>query len=71
MDCTQTENGWFEVKAFLTSYDGGWEVDVTQAETCLGTAGGSKPFASGNHIGRCGFVNVFQFDMGDCRIDNF
>lgn len=30
MDCSQTEDGWFEVKAFLTNSGNGWEGDINQ-----------------------------------------
>ena len=30
MDCSQTEQGWFEIKAFLTNDAVGWEGDITQ-----------------------------------------
>jgi alpha-amylase len=95
MDCSQNENGWFEVKAFLTNgginqivkniaavskhYDcflfyfffifvAGWESDISQS-TCTGSAGGRAPYTSKNHLGRCGFVNVFDFGMGTCLIN--
>ena len=29
MDCSRTENGWFEIKGFVTNGDG-WERDITQ-----------------------------------------
>ena len=32
MDCSQTEDGWFEVKAFLTNAGNGWEGDISQVE---------------------------------------
>ena len=70
MDCDSTENGWFEVKAFITNR--GWEGAIGQDGSCGGTAGGSKPsYSSDNHFGRCGFVNVFSFNSGSCTINNF
>lgn len=30
MDCDQGEQGWFEVKAFLTNSMDGWEGDISQ-----------------------------------------
>lgn len=84
MDCSQSEQGWFEVKAFLTnggtdgsrmksicndtfSLPAGWESDISQT-TCTGAAGGRAPYSSKNHLGRCGYVNVFEFGMGACQI---
>ncbi|XP_047486576.1 alpha-amylase-like [Penaeus chinensis] len=71
MDCSQTEEGWFELKAFLTNAGNGWEADISQIGSCSGTAGGSAPYASKNHLGRCGFVNVFTFDSSDCTVNSF
>ncbi|XP_064112997.1 alpha-amylase-like isoform X2 [Macrobrachium nipponense] len=71
MNCTQTENGWFELKAFLTNDGSGWEGDVSQNSKCSGSAGGSTPYTSINHLGRCGFVNVFTFNSPDCMINKF
>jgi alpha-amylase len=92
MDCSQSENGWFEVKSFLTNggkpnycrkycifvcvndfifiFLAGWESDISQS-TCTGSAGGRAPYTSKNHLGRCGFVNVFDFGMSTCQINPF
>jgi len=67
MDCSKTSNGWFELKGF-ESPGAGWEGDVNQA-ACSGTAGGTKPFSSNNHVGRCGFTNVFIWGDNSCRVD--
>jgi len=73
MNCTETIDGWFELKTFLTNYtpNSGWEVDINQTTSCEGTAGGTKPYVSNNHLARCGFVNVFEFDLGSCEINTF
>ena len=70
MDCSETEDGWFELKALITG-GWGWENDVTQDVTCSGTAGGSAPYRNGNHLARCGYINVFYVNEGRCQIDNF
>ena len=70
MDCDKAESGWFEVKAYLMNGDG-WETDRSQAASCGGTVGGSKPYSSGNHFGRCGYINVFEFNSNGCTIDGF
>ena len=70
LDCDEAESGWFEVKAYLMNGDG-WESDRSQAASCGGTAGGSKPYSSGNHFGRCGYINVFEFNSNGCTIDGF
>ncbi|CAG0902207.1 unnamed protein product [Darwinula stevensoni] len=68
MDCSETEEGWFEVKAYVTN-GVGWETDVTQATNCLGSAGGSAPYGSPNHMGKCGYLNVFKFSNPICTIE--
>ncbi|KAK8405762.1 hypothetical protein O3P69_001926 [Scylla paramamosain] len=70
MDCSQTEDGWFEVKAFLTNGNG-WEGNINQINGCSGTAGGRAPYSSQNHFARCGYINVFVFDSSSCTIDAF
>jgi hypothetical protein len=50
MDCAKTVNGWFELKSFISNGPG-WEADVAQP---------SRPYASGNHFGRCGKINAFR-----------
>jgi len=55
MDCSKTENGWFEVKSYITGGPG-WEGAIDQ-----GTSHG-EPYASGNHFAQCGKKNVFFRD---------
>lgn len=69
MDCGQTENGWFELKALITNV--GWETDINQDATCRGTAGGSAPYQTTNHMARCGYINVFSASEGGCIVDSF
>ena len=74
MNCTTTEGGWFELKAYVTTGAGGsgvWESDVTQVSECNGNVGGYRPYASNNHFAKCGFINVFAFEQGTCTIDSF
>ncbi len=52
------------------AYMNGWEPDVTQ-NPCTGTAGGSAPNPTNNHVGFCGKVNVFEWGSGGCIVDNF
>ncbi|KAK7067087.1 hypothetical protein SK128_022546 [Halocaridina rubra] len=70
MNCDETENGWFEFKSFLTNDATGWEADITQVSSCSGDAGGSKPYSSKNHLGRCGYLNVFEFSGNSCQINS-
>jgi alpha-amylase len=69
MDCSKTENGWFELKAYLTNAGTGWEADIAQA-TCTGSVGGRAPYTSKNHLGRCGYLNVFTYSGNACQIDS-
>jgi len=73
MDCSSTESGWFELKAYITDSSGSgfWEGDVTQRWECSGDIGGYRPYASANHMARCGFVNGFVYGQGTCTIDSF
>lgn len=68
MDCSAAEDGWFEMKAFM-SQGAGWEMDIAQG-TCLGSVGGTAPYRSINHLGRCGFMNRFSFSESTCYIDS-
>jgi len=73
IDCSVADSDWFELKAYVTddvSGSGAWERDVTQAGACLGEVGGARPYASANHVARCGFVNAFVFEQGSCTIDS-
>ena len=73
MNCSFTESGWFELKAYVTDTNGAgaWEHDVTQAARCTGSAGGNRPYDGNNHFARCGFINVFEHGLGSCTIDSF
>lgn len=71
MDCTKSENGWFELKALVQVDDGPiWENDINQVFSCSGTAGGLKPYSSTNHLARCGKLNMFEFNSNACTISN-
>ncbi len=68
MDCSQTVDGWFELKSYISNGPG-WEPNVDQVEF-----GGltPPPFAGNsiNHIARCGKLNVFRrgdssYEMSD------
>ena len=69
MNCAETEDGWFELKSYVTNFGNGWENDINQISACGGSAGGSPPYRSTNHMARCGFVNVFSYNDGGCTID--
>jgi alpha-amylase len=78
MDCSQTESGWFEFKAYvIDQFSGrqevGWEPDISQTVECGSFQAdlGRRPFASTNHIARCGYLNMFTYGSGNCIIDKF
>ncbi|CAL4159318.1 unnamed protein product, partial [Meganyctiphanes norvegica] len=70
MDCSITDDGWFEFKGWLEFADGytGWELDVHQ-EPCSGSAGLPPPASSVDHMARCGYVNVFEWNDGTCKME--
>ncbi|KJH49612.1 alpha amylase, catalytic domain protein [Dictyocaulus viviparus] len=68
VNCSKTDNGWFELKGYVTP-NIGWEPNVKQKQNCVGSIGGSAPFHSVNHIAKCGAVNVFNWGTDDCIID--
>lgn len=57
LDCSRTENGWFELKSFISNGPG-WEADVNQAGT---------PYSSRNHFAQCGRKNVFFRNWVDVK----
>ncbi|KIH49182.1 hypothetical protein ANCDUO_20744 [Ancylostoma duodenale] len=67
VDCSKTDQGWFELKGYL-SPSTGWEPNINQKK-CTGRVGGSAPFQSINHIAKFGAVNVFTWGSSDCVID--
>ena len=64
MDCSKTENSYFELKAIV----GGWEGNVVQG-SCTGSRGAAAPYSSTNHIARCGFLNIYHFGTSTCTIE--
>ena len=70
MDCSITDHGWFEFKGWLANAGGytGWELDIHQT-TCSGSAGIEAPFTSKDHLARCGFINVFEWNEPQCIIE--
>jgi hypothetical protein len=71
MDCEQAVadsqgRRWFEMKAFMITSlmtqvapSPGWEADVSQSSNP------APPYASGNHMGQCGMVNIFVANYGN------
>ncbi|KAK3879151.1 hypothetical protein Pcinc_016259 [Petrolisthes cinctipes] len=72
MDCELPDDEWFELKGWLEFADGytGWELDISQG-TCGGSVGGTDPSVSTNHKGRCGYINVFEWNEGSCIVEDF
>lgn len=72
MDCSQTENGWFEFKAAVDDWRPPAEKDLRQGVPCVGTVGGIPPYQSVNHMARCGHINVFKWEEANsCQINSF
>ncbi|CEF68947.1 Alpha amylase family and Glycosyl hydrolase, family 13, catalytic domain and Alpha-amylase, C-terminal all beta domain and Glycosyl hydrolase, family 13, subfamily, catalytic domain and Glycosyl hydrolase, family 13, all-beta domain and Glycoside hydrolase, catalytic domain and Glycoside hydrolase, superfamily domain-containing protein [Strongyloides ratti] len=69
MECDKLSNGWFELKGYEDSGIG-WEGDINQS-TCTGSVGGTASYTTNNHMGKCGSVNVFEWDSNSCIIDSF
>ncbi|KAK6172969.1 hypothetical protein SNE40_016515 [Patella caerulea] len=65
MDCDQTENGWFEMKGFLSS---NWENDIGH-QKCTGDGAAGPELISNNHYARCGYLNVFHWNQHECLIE--
>ncbi|GFR93128.1 alpha-amylase [Elysia marginata] len=66
MDCSKLDNGFFDFKGYL---DGQWENDINQG-ACGGDAAETPSYTSSNHIARCGYVNVFEWNQPQCTIDS-
>ena len=64
MDCSRTDNGWFEFKAVV---NGQWEGNIHQSG-CSGSGGTGARSGSNNHEARCGMMNVFHFGRNSCEI---
>ena len=64
MDCTRTDNGWFEFKAIVNN---AWEGDIIQG-TCTGDGAGVAGANSKNHMAKCGMMNIFHFESSTCEI---
>ncbi|CAM4239143.1 alpha-amylase [Pseudoalteromonas byunsanensis] len=61
MDCANTVNGWFELKAYVKNGQG-WESDIAQADA---------PYPSNNHFAQCGKINVFEFGLNSVYYTDF
>ncbi|PAJ74346.1 alpha-amylase [Pseudoalteromonas sp. NBT06-2] len=61
MDCSQTVNGEFEVKAFVKNGQG-WEANIVQVPS---------PYISNNHFAQCGKINMFRFNNDNAEVYEF
>ena len=68
MDCSATKDGWFEVETLFTNGGEGGESQISQSP-CSGSVGGTVPFSSQLHAGRCGYMNVFHYNSNECLIE--
>ena len=48
--------------------EGRGEDQISQL-TCSGAVGGTVPFDTNYHAGRCGFMNVFHYNNNECLIE--
>lgn len=73
MDCSKTENGWFEVIADF--YNGNTQMDELEGEIRQGEFACNHiervPYDSRNHWAKCGFINEFQYNKDECAITPF
>ncbi|XP_055893860.1 alpha-amylase-like [Biomphalaria glabrata] len=67
MDCSKTENGFFEVKAVV---NGVWESDSSTSAPCSGLGSQRLPYTTKNHFAKCGYKNVFHFNSQTCQISS-
>ncbi|CAL1526033.1 unnamed protein product [Lymnaea stagnalis] len=65
MDCDKSYDGFFEFKGVLSN---GWEVVSNANNDCTGDGAVPFPFHDTNHIGRCGYLNVYHWGTGQCEI---
>ena len=73
MNCDQSERGWFEVKGVITNNTGNtsWEFNIQQPQHCAGNLQQGRPYDSVNHMGKCGTINVFEFNRNECIINTW
>ena len=76
MDCSRTENSWFQYQALVLSQTDSKVFRETFAPPnkygCGGTAPsiGPAPFSSANtHTARCGVINRHNWNMDTCQMD--
>lgn len=70
MDCSKTEDNFFEFKAVLNNQ---FEPTNSQLDVrCSGDEARDLPYHADNHFGLCGFINVvFEYGEGACEIVDF
>ncbi|XP_052276417.1 alpha-amylase-like isoform X2 [Dreissena polymorpha] len=66
MDCSRTQNGWFEFKAFI---NGQWEHNI-KSDACIGSGAGTPPGSTPNHWAKCGMFNIYHYEKNSCEIKN-
>ncbi|KAL1239153.1 Pancreatic alpha-amylase 2a5 [Trichinella pseudospiralis] len=66
MDCSKTENDWFEFK--IVKQDGEAEkiINIKQCENTYLLLLGRK---INHHLARCGYINIVEYGMQNCTID--
>ncbi|EFX83653.1 hypothetical protein DAPPUDRAFT_100284 [Daphnia pulex] len=64
VDCSETVNGWFDVKAFITNFASGWETDIIQSP-CTGTGANALPPYSGTSAST---QKIVLYSLRRCQI---
>lgn len=67
IDCSKTENGWFQIKGFI---NGQWETNIP-VTTCTGSDSVGIPanMDTGNHWAKCGMLNIYHYSKAECEIE--
>jgi len=68
MDCSQTQDGWFQFTALYSIGGEAGESTISQGE-CTGEVGGKAPVTSKYHVARCGYLNLYAYNKDTCKID--
>ena len=68
MDCSETENGWFEFTALYSHGGEQGEPDLSQG-VCQGDSQETE-HSSTKHVAKCGEMNIYIFGESACELRN-
>lgn len=68
MDCSQTDNGFFEFSVIYSHGGEGGEPEINQEDKCFSAE--DDPPKSKHHVAKCGQVNMFEYGTGSCKTIN-